>query len=117
MWISKEEWVELKIRLELEKARADTASREVDYWRDKYEEALRRADRVTDKVLEATGLGIASEPGGEETDMTQKRIEQMMRQASNMNVEMFADETETPNAPAIEVEADLAEAIVSGMSK
>lgn len=103
MWIGKEEFLvgvkrtallEGEIKGNLEKI--GRLEKEIDYWREMFESAQHRADRISDKALTVSGIGPVSDLGVREVDDHGKKYAKMMKEAENQANEMFGEELNSP---------------------
>lgn len=67
-------------------------TKEVDYWREKFEESLRRADRIHDNSMQAGGFAPVSDTGLHEAQRRTKAYEKGLALAEKQNNEMFGEE-------------------------
>lgn len=117
MWIRKDDYLgllkensSLQTTVELKQVQIASLQKELEYWRGKFEEQLNRADRVNDKLTEASGFGPVSDLGVSEAKRMRDEMERMMKEAGKQGVEMFSDGD-------IGVDEDLASALVQGLGK
>lgn len=125
MWISKEEFLvgvkrtallEGEIKGNLEKI--GRLEKEIDYWREMFESAQNRADRISDKALTVSGIGPVSDLGVREVDDHGKKYAKMMKEAENQANEMFGEELNSPlteGGGELLIDPQLLGAIVGGL--
>lgn len=128
MWIGKEEFLvgvkrtallEGEIKGNLEKI--GRLEKEIDYWREMFESAQHRADRISDKALTVSGIGPVSDLGVREADDHGKKYAKMMKEAENQANEMFGEELNSPLTEGEEggggllIDPQLLGAIVGGL--
>lgn len=123
MWISREQYdsmlkdgASLAAQVESYKQYLSSMSRELVYWRGKFEESQNRSDRINDRLIQTQGFGPVSNLGIKEEDAYAARYAQMMKAAQKESVEMFADEVpgqRGKSSEELDVDDGLAEALLS----
>lgn len=123
MWINRAQYdsmlrdgASLSAQVESYKQQLSSMSKELSYWRGKFEEAQNRSDRVNDRLIQTQGFEPVSDLGIKEADGYASRYAQMMKAAQAEAVEMFADEVPTKKQDEVgelEVDGGLAEALLS----
>lgn len=86
---------------------------EIRYWRDKFEKEQERADRVNDRLMESHGFAPVSETGIKEADGLKRQYEELMKNYTKQNTEMFADEIPGEEG-SLEIDPELLGAVVEG---
>ena len=121
MWISKRDLIgkerelaSLTTDVKLKQSQILRLEKEVDYWREKFEQEKNRADRVNDKLTETAGFGPVSELGIGEAEKLRKEYERMMKQSQRESAEMFADDIP---GEGLEIDESLGEELLKGFGK
>lgn len=99
MWIGKERYIALErenaslaATIESKQAELRRQEREIAYWRDKFESAQNRADRVSDLAFETSGFRPISDLGISERKEAIKSAKEYEKAQEDMAREMYADE-------------------------
>jgi hypothetical protein len=102
MWISKERYIALErengslsATIESKIEVTKRLEREISYWRDKFESAQNRADRVSDLAFETSGFRPISDLGISERKDAIKSAKEYEKAQEDMAREMYADEINT----------------------
>jgi len=124
MWIKSAQYIKLiednatnKKELELREGQIARLQQEIDYWRDKFESAQNRADRIADKSLAVSGIGPVSDLGMKELDEAMGKYAKMAKEAEKQTTEMFGEEIRDDGKENSELEIDpqLLTALVDGL--
>jgi hypothetical protein len=116
MWVKREKYeslVKLEGQLESKKERIAHLEKEIDYWREKFEEAQRRTDRIHDKTLVSGGIGPVSDLGVQEAVTQTSLYQQMIKDMEKQNAEMFSESI--GEEEVVEVDSSLLSAVIDGM--
>jgi hypothetical protein len=99
MWVTRESFetglkrtAKLEVELQSKIEQISRLEKEIDYWRDKFESAQNRADRIADKSLAVSGIGPVSDLGMKELDETMGRYAKMAKDTERQTTEMFGEE-------------------------
>lgn len=102
MWIGKERYIALErenasLAATIESVIGTTKrlEREIVYWRDKFESAQNRADRVSDLAFETSGFRPISDLGISERKEAIKSAKEYEKEKEQLITEMYADEINT----------------------
>lgn len=124
MWINRDRYeaslkgtAKLEVELQSKVGQISRLEKEIDYWRDKFESAQNRADRIVDKSLSVSGIGPVSDLGMKELDETMGKYAKMMKDAEHQSTEMFGEEIREDGKENLELEIDpqFANALVDGL--
>lgn len=124
MWISRVKYEQQVVKeaqqqalISSNQARIEHLNKEVDYWREKFEESLRRADRIHDNAMVSGGLPPVSDLGHMSAEKKRVASLKAMVAAEKENVEMFGEEIRGEEAAEVveedfEIDGGLAEAVL-----
>lgn len=119
MWIKRRDYLSLVVagaaqtkELELNKKAVLRQEAEVAYWREKFEQALNRADRLSDRIMEHVG-GPVSDLGVTEQKFSDEKMDSLFKLAQQQNSEMFGD---GQVGGELEIDQDLAKAVMDGLN-
>lgn len=126
MWINREQYeanlkrtAKLEVELQSKVERISHLQDEVDYWREKFESAQNRADRIVDKSLTVSGIGPVSDLGVKEFEEVTGKYAKMMKEADRQATEMFADEIPSSgeDTGSFEIDPELLSSVVNGLKE
>lgn len=124
MWINREQYeanlrrtAKLEVEVESKQGQIARLKDEIDYWREKFESAQNRADRIVDKSLTVSGLGPVSDLGVKEFEEVTGKYAKMMKEADRQATEMFADEIPSIEGEndGLEIDPELLSSVVNGL--
>lgn len=127
MWLSRAKYEQVTVTLahlraevQSKQSQIERVQKEIDYWREKFEESLRRADRIHDNAMVSGGLPPVSDLGYVSAEKKHAESLKAMLAAEKENIEMFGEEIRGDGVAEVveedfEIDGGLAEAVLGAL--